>query len=172
MAQSIEELRGMARLGVQGAWIIETRASADLISPKHFDEFALPYLRTLVTEVKALGMATILYFCGDAMPRLTVLRNLGVDAIALEESKKTFKIDIEEVVDRVGDVLTVFGNVDAIGIMDHGTPEMIEDEVKRQIRAGKKARGFVAGIGSPLTPTTSPRNLDLFVRAVRRHGML
>ncbi len=172
MAQSMEFLKGLAKLGIHGVWIIETRASADLISPQHFIEFALPYEQALVNEIKALGMSTILYFCGDAIPRLELIRSLGVDAIALEESKKTFQINIEEIVDRVGDVACIFGNIDAIKIMAEGTPEMIEEEVKRQISAGKRARGFIAGIGSPLPPTTNPRNVDAFVRAVRRYGQL
>jgi len=172
MAQSMEFLKGLAKLRVHGVWIIETRASADLISPQHFIEFALPYEQALVNEIKALGMATILYFCGDAIPRLELIRSLGVDAIALEESKKTFQINIKEIVDRVGDVACIFGNIDAIKIMAEGTPETIEEEVKRQIHVGKRAHGFIVGIGSPLPPTTNPRNVDAFVRAVRRYGQL
>ena len=172
LAQYLEILRGLAEAGVHGVWIIQTLASADLISPQHFIEFVLPYQRAFVDEIKALGMATILYFCGDAIPRLDMIRSLGVDAIALEESKKTFRIDIEEIVDRVGDIACIFGNIDAIRIMDQGTPEIIEQEVKRQISAGKRARGFVLGIGSPLPRTTNPRNVDALVRAVRRYGQL
>ena len=172
LAQSVETLRGVGESGVHGVWIIQTLASADLISRQHFVEFVLPYLQTLVDEIKALGMATILYFCGDAIPRLDLIRSLGVDAIAVEESKKTFRIDIEEVVARVGDGACVFGNIDAVGIMGQGSPEDIEQEVKRQISAGKGARGFVLGIGSPLPRTTNPRHVDLLVRAASRYGQL
>lgn len=172
LAQSVEALRGLAESGVHGVWLIQTLASADLISPGHFVEFALGPTQALVDEIKAMGMAVILYFCGDAIPRLDLIRDLGVDAVALEESKKTFRIDIEEVVDRVGDVACVFGNIDAVGVMDQGSPEIIEQEVRRQISAGKRARGFVLGIGSPLPRTTDPRHVDALVRAAKRYGQL
>jgi uroporphyrinogen-III decarboxylase len=172
LAQSVEVLRGLAELGVHGVWLIQTLASADLISRRHFVEFGLGPTQALVDEIKSMGMATILYFCGDAVPRLDLIRDLGVDAVALEESKKTFRIDIEEVVERVGDVACVFGNIDAVGVMEQGSPEVIEQEVKRQISAGKRARGFVLGIGSPLPRTTNPRHIDALVRAAKRHGQL
>ena len=172
LAQSVETLKGLAAAGIHGVWIIQTLASADLISREHFIDFALPGLQRLVDEIKALNMVTILYFCSDAIPRLDLLRGLGVDAIALEESKKNFHIDIEEVVDRVGDEVCVFGNIDAIGIMAQASPEIIERKVMRQIEAGKRARGFVLGIGSPLPRETDPRQVDLLVRAARKHGQL
>jgi len=172
LAQSYEVIKGFAKAGVHCVRLIETQASADLISPRHFNEFALPSMQRLVEKIKALDLIVMLYFCGDAVPRLEALRNLGLDAISLEEGKKTFKNDIKDIVERVGDVACVFGNIDAIGIMEQGTPAMIEAEVRRQLDAGKQARGFVASTGSPLPPTTNPRNVDTFVRAVRLYGQI
>jgi uroporphyrinogen-III decarboxylase len=172
LAEVTERTNGYAGAGAHGVWIIETFAGADLISPRQYADLAFPYVQALVKHIKALGLATILYFCGDALPRLDMVRNLGVDGVALEESKKTFRIDVEEIVQRIGDIACVFGNSDAIGVLLRGRPAEIEREVQRQIAAGKSARGYIAGIGCPLPRETNPRNVDALVRAVRKHGGL
>lgn len=79
--------------------------------------------------------------------------SLGADALALEESKKGFSIDVEEVVDRVGGRMCVLGNLDAITLLDRGSDAELEREIGRQLRAGRRNDGrFIMSIGSPVTP--------------------
>jgi Fic family protein len=50
-----------------------------------------------------------------------------------EESKKGFAIDIEEVAERVDGRMALLGNVDAIGLMEHGSDEELRAEIARQL---------------------------------------
>jgi uroporphyrinogen-III decarboxylase len=168
--QRMEMLKGLARAGVQCVWLEECLSSADLISPRDYERFASATAGPYIAEAKRLGLTVILYYCGDVIPRLPWLKRLGMDALAVEESKKGFSVDIAEVIAAVGDTCCVFGNVDAVRVMCEGSKETIRDEVNRQLGLGRRARGFVLCQGSPFTLDTPPDKVGWFVKCARRHG--
>ena len=108
-------------------------------------------------------MLPIYCITGDVIPRLNQVVQLPIAALAVEESKKDFVIEIEEVVRRVGDRLAVLGNVDAVRFGLRATQAEMADEVKRQARVGARARGFVVSTGSPFPLDTNPRLIDTLV---------
>jgi len=168
--QQMEMLKGLARAGVEYVWLEECLSSADLISPRDYERFAFATTGPTIAEAKRLGLTVILYYCGDVVPRLPWLVRLGMDALAVEESKKGFSVDIAEVIAAVGDACCVFGNVDAVQVMCEGSKETIRAEVDRQLRLGGRAKGFVLCQGSPFTLDTPPEKVDWFVQCARRHG--
>ena len=119
--QRMEMLKGLARVGVEYVWLEECLSSADLISPRDYERFAFATTGPTIAEAKRLGLTVILYYCGDVIPRLPWLVRLGMDALAVEESKKGFSVDIAEVIAAVGDTCCVFGNVDAVQVMCEGS---------------------------------------------------
>ena len=166
--QRMELLRGYAAAGVRYGWMEECLSSADLISPRDYERFAFATAGPYIEAVKDLGMTVILYYCGDVMPRLRWLKQLGADALAVEESKKGFTVDIAAVIAAVGDACCVFGNVDSVQVMFEGTREAIEAEVHRQLRLGRRAKGFVLCQGSPFTLDTPPDKIGWFTGCARR----
>jgi len=168
--QRMEMLKGLARAGVEYVWLEECLSSADLISPRDYERFAFATTGPTIAEAKRLGLTVILYYCGDVIARLPWLVRLGMDALAVEESKKGFSVDIADVIAAVGDTCCVFGNVDAVQVMCEGSKEAIRAEVDRQIRLGQRARGFVLCQGSPFTLDTPPAKVGWFVQCARRYG--
>lgn len=87
----------------------------------------------------------------------------GADALALEESKKGFVIDIEEIVEKVNGRCTVLGNLDAMDLLKNGTEEQLRAEIVRQIAAGRRNKSrFMMSIDSPVTPATSVERVRLY----------
>ncbi len=166
--QRIELLRGQAAAGVQYVWMEECLSSADLISPRDYERFAFATAAPYIVEVKKLGLTVVLYYCGDVMPRLPWLKRLGMDALAVEESKKGFSVDIADVIAQAGDACCIFGNVDSVQVIAEASREMIEAEVRRQLRLGERAKGFVLCQGSPFTLDTPPDKVSWFVECARR----
>jgi uroporphyrinogen-III decarboxylase len=166
--QRMEVLAGHAAAGVQYLWLEECLSSADLISPRDYERFAFATAGPYIAEAKRLGLTVVLYYCGDVMSRLPWLKRLGMDALAVEESKKGFSVDIADVIAGAGDTCCVFGNVDAIEVMFEGTRETIQAEVFRQLRLGRQAKGFVLCQGSPFTLDTPPDKVGWFVSCGRR----
>lgn len=168
LEQFMEIAKGFAAIGVHGIFVEECLTSADLVSPRHFDEFSFPYIKEMVKQVHQLGPVPILYYTGHVLPRLPRLKESGAAALAVEESKKDFVIEIGEVVKAVGDRMCVFGNIDAIGVGLQGTEGSIEREVARQLAAGAGAASFVMSTGSPFPRETNPRNVDDIAAATNR----
>jgi uroporphyrinogen-III decarboxylase len=163
LAQTQERMAALASVGVHGAYVQEVFTGADMISPRAYDEFVLSYNRPYFQHLSGLGLLPVHYVCGDVIPRLEQMAGCDVAAIAVEESKKNFRIEIEDVVDLVGERVTVFGNIDAVHYGLHVTLEEMAAEVRRQAGIGAKAKGFVVSTGSPFPLDTNPRLLDTLV---------
>jgi uroporphyrinogen-III decarboxylase len=145
----------------------------DMISPAHYARFSLPYLQEITAFIRSLGLHSIHYFCGDPRQKWALLLESGADGLALEESKKGFQIDIEDVVDRVAGRMVVFGNLDAIGVLEGGDDAALRAEIARQIAAGRQNGGrFVMSIGSPVTPGTPVSRVRQYCDLAHRLGRI
>jgi hypothetical protein len=163
LSQTQEVMAAWAEAGIHGVFVEECFTGADLISPRSYDEFVfeydVPYFRTM----RSLGLLPILYVCGDVIPRIDRMVQLEIAAVAVEESKKNFSIEIEDVVERVDGRAAVFGNIDAVRFGIQATMDEMAAEVRRQASIGARANGFVVGTGSPFPLDTNPRQIDTLV---------
>lgn len=169
LANNIRRIREGTALGAVGVWVEE--CMTDMINPAAFADVNVPVMRQLIDEVRALGMKSIYYYCGDPGGKWEYILSLGPDALALEESKKGFTIDIEDVVERVAGRCTVLGNLDAVGVLQEAGEEQLRAEVARQIAAGRKTGGrFIMSLGSPVTPGTPVERVRLYCELVHELG--
>ncbi len=163
LAQGKEIIGAWAAAGVPSVYVEEVFTGADMISPGNYDEYVFTYNQAFFSHMRALGLIPIYYLCGDAIPRLDRIIQLDVAAVAVEESKKNFRVEIEDVVERAAGKVTVFGNVDAVRFGLHGQLEEMAAEVRRQARIGASARGFVVSTGSPFPLDTNTRLIDTLI---------
>ena len=132
-------------------------------------ELSFPYTQNLIEEIRSQGMKSIHYFAGDPAGKLEKIIQAGPDAISLEESKKDFHIDIDDIVRQVKGRCVVLGNLDAIGVLQNGTEEQLRAEISRQISAGRiNDNRFVMSLGSPPTPQTPVEKVRLYCDLVRQ----
>lgn len=169
LASSIYAVREAAVLGAAGIWIEE--CLTDMISPDAFETLNVPFLHQVVEEIHDAGMKSIYYFCGNPAGKWDQLLSVQADAISLEESKKGFVIDIEEIVERVQGRCVVVGNLDAMGVLEQGSEEQLRAEIARQVAAGRRnGSRFIMGIGSPVTPATPVERVRLYCDLVHELG--
>ncbi len=161
--------QAFTRLGVHGVFIEESFTSADLISPGLYDEFVFPYEIGLVRQLRSSGTPVIFYITGDVLPRLERLIALQPTALAVEESKKGFHIDLGGIADAVGQRFALFGNLDATRVKDWTDLEL-KQELEAQLAAAGPARGFVFSTGSPLPLDTPRRRVQAFIRIAQAVG--
>jgi len=167
LRHSVAALKGAREAGARGIWIED--CMSDMLGPRAYGELALPPLQAMMSEARGLGLQTILYFCGDPWPVFRHLMASGADALALEESKKGFFVDIAEVVEEVDGRMAVFGNVDAMDLLQNGDDVQVAAEVERQLLAGRRTRGrFVLSLGSPVTPATPLAHVRRFCDMARQ----
>ena len=165
LAQSKEVMAACAACGIHGVYTEEVFTGADLISPRSYDQFVYRYNLPYFRQMRSLGLLPIHYVCGNSIPRLERIVEYDVAAVAVEESKKGFQIEIEEVVERVAGRTAVLGNIDAVQFGLHATADEMAAEVRRQAAIGARAKGFVVSTGSPFPLDTNPRLIDTLVEA-------
>ncbi|MFQ6039836.1 MAG: uroporphyrinogen decarboxylase family protein [Candidatus Poribacteria bacterium] len=164
---SLETLKAYAQIGIDGVWVEDCYSSADLISLAHFRRFAAPYVKRQIELINELGMKSIYYFCGGVSDRLEDLVQMNPTCISLEESKKNFVIEIDEVDKIIAGRACLFGNVDAIGVLQNGSREIMATEIERQIEVARRSGRFVMSLGSPVTPLTPTAKVREFVDLTR-----
>ena len=162
-------IRRAALLGAAGVWVVD--GLSDMISADDFEALSAPHLRIVMEEIRRLSMSSIYYFTGNPSGKVGLILSLGADAIAFEDPKKGFDVDIVAMARKVRGRCALFGNLDAIGVLQNGTEEQVREEVRRQMAAGPLNRGrFIMSIGSPVTPATSVDRARLFCDLVHEMG--
>ena len=104
------------------------------------------------------------------MDRLDAIASTGADALAMEASMKNYVNDIDEIVERIGGRMALFGNIDPVGVLEGGSDEELDAEISRQVAAGRKARGFLVSTGSPITPGTPLARVQRYIKRGREFG--
>ena len=142
--------------------------SNQVISPKHFKEFALPYQMEIYNKIESIGIKHVrTHLCGEQnmnLPYWSMFShgNPGIISIGpevdIEEAAKYFPNDI------------IFGNVDPI-IIQTGTPEEVYEMARECIEKGKKCPGgFILAPGCELPPMSPPYNVWMLRKAVNDFG--
>jgi hypothetical protein len=94
-----EQLRARqwAQAGAEACCIADSWASCDIISPKLFEKFALPYQRSIVHAARQAGLRAILWNVGDVGPILDLEASLPVDGFGCEQTRKNYDVRIDQV---------------------------------------------------------------------------
>ena len=163
-------MEAWAAVGIHGVYVEEVFTGADIISPRAYDEYVFAYNQPYFQHMSGLGLFPIHYVCGDVVPRLDRIAQLDIAAVGVEESKKKFEIEIEEVVRKVAGRVAVLGNIDAVRYGPNASQEEMAAEAKRQLRIGQQANGFILSTGSPFPLDTNPRLIDTMVATAHAHN--
>jgi uroporphyrinogen decarboxylase len=118
-----------ARAGVQfiqamietGAHMVsngDSLAGPDMVSPRIYRQFALPYEKKLVAAAHAAGFPYALHICGKTDLILEDMLSTGADALELD-----YKTDVRLAHGLMRDRTVFIGNLDPSGVLALGTPD-------------------------------------------------
>jgi len=158
--------RQIAALREAGADLIvyvDPVASATFITPAKFRELALPWV---IRDLEESGPAGVIFFNGGGKinPILADLKeHTGIGAYYLNPFD-----DIAEARRILGPQALIAAAINDIRLIDW-SPQEIDHEVEKIMRAGKRAGGFV--FGTLLMPFKIPEpNIRALVNAAIKHG--
>lgn len=153
----------------QGRVIARSAAPTDgLVSPKQFQEFALPYIKELHTRVLAMGAHSIYcHICGEQ----NHLLDLWAEVPFGDPGMLSFGHEV--------DILTaarhfpqhiIAGNVDP-KLIQQGPPHEIYEQARLAIEKGKQCpSGYVLMGGCEIPQTTPPYHMFLMSKAREEFG--
>jgi hypothetical protein len=163
--EQLEWARAYARAGAHAFAISESYVSPDLVHPSIYRGYLKGVHRDYFAEIERMGLVPMCHFWGDVMPVLGDLTEVGIRALLVEETKKSFRLPIATIRERLAGRLCLFGNIDSLVLLRQGSPQDVREAVAAQA-AGAQG-GFVTANGSPITPGTPAANVDALIAAGR-----
>jgi len=135
------------------------------MSDQHFEKFYWPSLRRLITELLDKDVQPQLYFQGDANPRLPYLAELPKGKVPIHFDW----VDRNEARKYMAGNNCFWGNV-PVSIMEYGTIQQVEDDVKELIDLFAPGGGLIIDSSGAITDNAKPENVEAMVRAVHTYG--
>ncbi len=155
----------MVRLNAASVWIGEGFASTSLISPKHYQEFVLPYQRIVCARLRELGAMSVVHICGKATRILDQIGVTGADCFEAD-----WQVDLAEAKVRVGHRMCLKGNLHTTRLIEC-TPEAIEADASAALAKAAAGGRFILSSGCAVGRDTPPANIDAMVRAAHESGL-
>lgn len=145
---------------------MEPIATTDLISPKQFREFVLPYLKRMVDETRKVGNGVNCHICGRTKGIWEDLGTLDLKSFSVDNIE-----DMGELKETLGGKLIISGNIPPVDVLRYGTIDEVIESVKSTLaKASDSPKGFILDAGCMITPGTPRENLWALIYAVREYG--
>lgn len=165
-------------LKVVGRYIQVVRGADDLatqdgllFSPEMYRKFIKPYQAEYFAFVKERTDAKVFYHsCGDVGPLINDLIEIGVDVLnPVQVSTKTLG-DTARLKEEFGDRISFWGGIDTQEVLPAGSPEQVEEEIKRRIKDLGPGGGYVVASVHNIQPDVPAENICRMVEAAHRFG--
>jgi len=130
---------------------------AVLIGPKFYREVALPFEQQLIAAIRTERPIPVsLHICGNPTAMLPDMVTSGADVLELD-----YQVDMRQACEQVGSQMTIWGNLDPVGVLAHGNPDQVRQATRRLLRTMRDCRHqrFVMSSGCTLAVETPPENL-------------
>ncbi|MFH0941408.1 MAG: uroporphyrinogen decarboxylase [Chloroflexota bacterium] len=151
-------LRAQARAGCNAVMLFDSFAG--MLSPEDYQEFNLPYIKRIITDLKSEGVP-IIYFGLGANGSLDKLKDSGADVIGVD-----YGISLDKAVAQLGPKVAVQGNLEPYVLLQ--SREQIEARARQTLAKGKGARGHIFNLGHGVPSEAPVENVKVLVEAVHR----
>jgi uroporphyrinogen decarboxylase len=155
-------------LGVDGLWVWDDLAynKGPFFSPRVYEELVKPAHAQITSAYRAKNAPTILHTDGNVNLLIPKLIEAGFTVIQPLEAKAG--MDVVELKEKYGKVLSFIGNLDARKIAN---PREIEDEISRKIPVAKEGGGYVACSDHSIPPDVSFSAFQEYIKLIRKYGV-
>jgi len=157
---------GKGKVSIQ---IWEPMATNQIISPKQFEKFILPYQVELHEKILAMGIRYILcHVCGEQNLNLPYWAQVPMGDPGIISVGK--EIGIDTAISYFGDTCIIAGNIEP-AVLQTDTPGTIYELCREAIAKGKRApRGYALMQGCEVPVNTPPYNLYTMKKALDDFG--
>ncbi len=143
---------------------------APLISPEIYREMVKPAQKRLWRFIKSKTKAYLfMHTCGSVYRLIPDLIELGVDILnPVQVAAKD--MDTTRLKKEFGNRLTFWGGVDTQKVLPYGSPQDVEEEVKKRIADLAPGGGYVLTAVHNIQAGVSPENICAMYDAAREYG--
>ena len=149
----------------------DSYAGPNLVSPKLYRQFALPYEKQVVQAVQTAGKPYSVHICGDTNLILADMATTGAKIIEIDAKADIGKCRqlLDDAAQRLGlEPAVVMGNMDTTDLV-LSSPEKNMENAKAIIEA-TGGKGLILSSGCAMGANTNPNNVRTMVEAAKRYG--
>jgi MtaA/CmuA family methyltransferase len=153
----------MAKTGAHMLSNGDSPAGPDMLSPRFYAAYALPYEQKVAACARELGLPYLLHICGKTDRILQQMTQIGADALEID-----FKTNIQLAHDICKDhKITFVGNLDPSAVLALGTPELVRSKTEELLDAFADTPRFILNSGCALPADTPAENVRAMVACLR-----
>ncbi|MDR3196941.1 MAG: uroporphyrinogen decarboxylase family protein [Planctomycetaceae bacterium] len=141
----------------------DSMGSPDLISPKMYQKFVMPFQKRLVADLTKSGIRTVCHICGNTNRILELMSGCGFAGVEID-----YKTNVAEVQRIMYGKSVVFGIIDPSGVFCFGD-ELAVRTTTQNVLDCFRGYGLVLGAGCALPAETPPENIKTFVHTARNY---
>jgi uroporphyrinogen decarboxylase len=147
--------------------------TAQLISPRMFRQQLKPHWTVIFDRIRELAPRAHLFFhsCGNVRPLIPDFIELGVQILNPVHIKATGMAPNALKQDFGKDLTFWGGGVDTQGVLPHGTPQQVKDDVHRNIQTLAPGGGFVFNTVHNIQADVPPENIMAMYEALWEYGV-
>ncbi|MFX0093399.1 MAG: uroporphyrinogen decarboxylase family protein [Candidatus Hodarchaeota archaeon] len=134
-----------------------------LFSPKFFRDVVVPKMQKVAEKIT---IPWVHHSDGNILPLLDDFIDLGVKGIHPIEPTA---MDINELKKNYGNKICLLGNID-LNTLSMGTPEQVDEEVKKRIREIGPGGGYIVSSGNSIAAYCKPENVIAMAEAIQKYG--
>jgi hypothetical protein len=137
--------------------------------PEFFKKEVFPRLKRINNEWHKQGTKVIFHSCGNILPVLDEIIDCGCDGI--NPVAKVEGMDIIKEIKTNYPKICIVGGIDANYLLEKGSKEEVEKEVRRVIDIAAPGGGFILGSSIEMLPNHNPENLIAMVETCKSYGI-
>jgi hypothetical protein len=120
--------------------------------------------------IPAVGAAPLDEIQVARIDRLEFIIDAGFDGIECLDPPPLGKVELGDVVRRIGGRAFIKGNIDPISVLLNGTPDQIRADIQQRLAIGKPAGGFILSTACTIAPSTPAAHVALLCEVVGSDG--
>ena len=163
--RSVSERYVIAQIeqGAHATSIGDSPSGPDVISPKYYREFAYPYVKDLVSNIKKKDIILAYHIGGNSTPIIEDMVSTGTAILEIDQ-----KADQQASKAAAAGKATLLGPIDPSEVMANGTPELVMEKCNEALENLSPGGGFILGPGCALPPNTPDENIDAMIEAAKK----
>lgn len=162
----MEILDRLLKLPVDGIWFFDDWGFQQgvLIGPERWRKLFKPRYELLYRRTHDSGKYVLTHCCGCIEAILDDVIEIGLDVYqsVQPEPKNNNPYDLKK---KFGDKITFWGGLGSQGMIPHGTPAEIKNEVNRLCQEMSVGGGYILGPAKEIQPETPNENIAAVVEA-------
>lgn len=129
-----------------------------LISPEMYDEFVMPYQKSVINLAAKYGKPTMMHCCGSVYPLIDKFIDMGLKILnPIQPSAKD--MNPEKLIEKFGGRIVFHGGIDIQKFLPFATPEQVKEKVEYTCNILGSSGGYIMSGSHHIQGDTSLENV-------------